>query len=174
MKNIEFIERWDWEKVCDWEINGKERWLCFQQEAWENKHGKNVWNKKIYSWKKGKKIYRGMKSIINLSTTRRTIASSPKKYKTIITIRTESFREGIEIIHKVRKGLCQQKCWTKGEIWLGQKSVYRQNVDPKKVSTFCTDESRINWISTEIRCTSTKLNHFFVISTEIWDVPTMR
>ena len=47
-----------------------------------------------------KKIYRGMKSIINLSTTRRKIASRPKRYNEVNKIQTESFREGIEIIQK--------------------------------------------------------------------------
>ena len=86
MKKIEFLKKWDLEKVWDWGLAEKIAENFFNKGHEKIKHRKNVSNKKNIGARflvrniggKVEKIYRGMKSTINLSMTRRTIASRRK------------------------------------------------------------------------------------------------
>ena len=90
MEKIEFRESWNLEKVCDWEVRGKGEVIIFSTKSIrELSMAKMYETKRIIVARflvrnigdKVKKIFRGMKSIMILSTTRRTIASRPKNTK---------------------------------------------------------------------------------------------
>ena len=85
-EKIEFMEILKWEKYVIGRLAEKRGDYFFEKKHEKKKHCKNVWNKKDYickifgekHWWYGKNDYRGLKSIIFLTTTWRTIASRPK------------------------------------------------------------------------------------------------
>ena len=79
-----------------------------------------------------KKIYREIKSFINLSTTK-TMARRPKRYNKIIEKQTEPFKEGIKVLNKgfelssSNRNVNQRKIF-----WLVLRKLYRQKCQIKE------------------------------------------